>query len=163
MSSKNGKILPICGVSNDELNNSPHSVERLDYQWVTNCKGCERNRSGPNLKYYTGIRLKGLSDDMKYLSGYRSPGRDLNLWPPENETEVLATRVWYKSSSRNKPISRPLRTTPYCQLNALSLTNGDVLPLSSVDPVYSYLKQNRNKCQADVQTNVQYSQNGNIF
>lgn len=85
---------------NDELNNSTHSVERLDYQWVTNCEGCERNRSGPNLKYYTGIGLKGLSDDMKYLLGYRSPGRDLNLWPPDKHISRPCERLRNVSQMR---------------------------------------------------------------
>jgi hypothetical protein len=45
------------------------------------------------LRHYPSICLEGLSQTTKNLSqDSRSPGRDLNLWLPEYEAEVLNTR-----------------------------------------------------------------------
>jgi hypothetical protein len=60
---------------------------------MINVKGCERERSWPNLNYYPGSCLEGLRKSTKTLSlDSRSPGRDLNLGPPEYEAAVLTTR-----------------------------------------------------------------------
>jgi hypothetical protein len=59
-----------------------------------NWKGCGRKRSWPNLRYYPGICLEGLTKTTKNLSQHsRSPGRDLNPGPPEYEAGVLTTRT----------------------------------------------------------------------
>jgi hypothetical protein len=49
--------------------------------------------SGLILRYYPGIRLEGLRKTTKNLSkDSRSPGRDLNLGPPEYEAGVSITQ-----------------------------------------------------------------------
>jgi hypothetical protein len=53
---------------------------------MMNWKGFEWKRSWPNLRYYSGICLQGLSKTTKNLSQDScSPGRDLNPGPPEYE------------------------------------------------------------------------------
>jgi hypothetical protein len=51
-----------------------------------NWKGFGRMRSWPNLRYYPRIRLEGQRKTTKTLIQVsRSPGRDLNMGPPEYE------------------------------------------------------------------------------
>jgi hypothetical protein len=46
---------------------------------MINRKGCGWKRSGPNLRYYPGICLEGLSKTINIISqDSRSPGGDLN-------------------------------------------------------------------------------------
>jgi hypothetical protein len=59
---------------------------------MMNWKGCERKRSGPDFKALSENLLRGTEKTTKTLSEYRrSPGRDLNLGPPDNEAGVLTT------------------------------------------------------------------------
>jgi hypothetical protein len=52
-------------------------------------KGCGRNRSWPNLLYYSGILVEGLGKTTKNISECsRSQGRYLNLGPPNYEAVV---------------------------------------------------------------------------
>jgi hypothetical protein len=56
-------------------------------------EGFGRKRSCPNLTYYPGICLKRMRKITKNLSqNSRSPGRDLNLGPPEYEAGVVRKR-----------------------------------------------------------------------
>jgi hypothetical protein len=61
---------------------------------MMNWKGCERTRSGPNLRHFPGICLEVPMRIMKKLSeSYRlSSGRNLSSGPPEYEAGVLTTR-----------------------------------------------------------------------
>jgi hypothetical protein len=60
---------------------------------MKNWKGCGRKRLWPNLRYYPGICLDGLSNTTKILSqDSRSPDRDLNPKPPECEAGVLTAQ-----------------------------------------------------------------------
>jgi hypothetical protein len=53
---------------------------------IMNWKICGKKRSWPNLRYYPGIRLKGLSKAMSNIShNSRFPGRVLNPRSPEYE------------------------------------------------------------------------------
>jgi hypothetical protein len=52
----------------------------------------EGSGRGLILRYYPGIRLEGLRKTTKKLSqDSQSPGRDLNLEPPEYKVGVLTT------------------------------------------------------------------------
>jgi hypothetical protein len=53
---------------------------------MMNWKGFGRKRSWPNLQYYPHIHLDRLRKTMRNVSkDGGSPGRDLNLGPPEYE------------------------------------------------------------------------------
>jgi hypothetical protein len=59
---------------------------------MMNWKGCGRNRSCPNVRYYPGICLEGLMKTTKNLTRVSwSVGRDLNPVTPEYEVGVLTT------------------------------------------------------------------------
>jgi hypothetical protein len=52
-----------------------------------------KERSWPNLRYYSGIYFERLSKTTRNLrQDSQSPGRDFNPGPPENETRILTTR-----------------------------------------------------------------------
>jgi hypothetical protein len=56
---------------------------------MINLEGFVRKRSWSNLRYYPGTFLEGLTKTTKTLNqNSRSPGRDLNLGPPEYEAGV---------------------------------------------------------------------------
>jgi hypothetical protein len=57
-----------------------------------NWKEFGRQWSWPTLRYYPGIRLKGLTETTRNLSQDRSPVRDFNPGSPEYESGVLTTR-----------------------------------------------------------------------
>jgi hypothetical protein len=56
---------------------------------MMNWKGCGRKRSWPNFMLLSRYLLGGTEKNTKTLSqDSRSPGRDSNAGPPENETGV---------------------------------------------------------------------------
>jgi hypothetical protein len=70
-------------------------TETFNVEWkgdmlMMSWKGFRRKRPWPNFRYYPNIRLVGLRKSTKSLS--QSPGRDLNLGPPDYEAVVLTTQ-----------------------------------------------------------------------
>jgi hypothetical protein len=67
------------------INLSPFHSTLYD-KWKMSCKGFERKRSWPDLRYYPGIRLEGPGKNHEKLwQDSRSPGRDLNPGPGKQE------------------------------------------------------------------------------
>jgi hypothetical protein len=85
--------LLICSLINDALlvtDYVPTNETIINEWWIW--KGLEGSGLGLILRYYHGIRLEGLRETMKTLSqDSRSPGRDFNPGPRENEARVLKT------------------------------------------------------------------------
>jgi hypothetical protein len=60
-----------------------------------NWEGGGEKKKWRNLRYYLSICSEGLRKTTKNLvQDSRSPGRDLNPWPPEHEAGVLSIRLW---------------------------------------------------------------------
>jgi hypothetical protein len=56
-------------------------------------KNLQGSGRGLILRYYPGIRMEGMRKTSKLLGqGSRSPGRELNVGPPEYEAGVLISR-----------------------------------------------------------------------
>jgi hypothetical protein len=68
-----------------------------------NWKGCGRERSLCNLRYYPGICLDGLRKIMENLNhNSRYPGRDLNTRSPECGAGALPCRPRHSIETRLK-------------------------------------------------------------
>jgi hypothetical protein len=66
---------------------------------MNNWKGCGRNRSWPNLRYYPSIFLERLRKTAKgHSQDSRFPGRDMNPGPPAYKA---GNRKWRKRSDRH--------------------------------------------------------------
>jgi hypothetical protein len=72
-----------------------YRVESRDERWMMNWESCGRKQSSCNFKALSR-NLPGTDENHENLSNdSRSPGRDLNLGPPEYEAGVLTTRSWF--------------------------------------------------------------------